>query len=299
MQQNKDTKKIGIINESSEKNAYTIFHTLNKMKISRIGQFFNSIKRCEVDVSDILILLLMMPFYHIKSVPVLVKSGLSESQGVQCGNSVFYDLKNNPKVNWRSLLYLVALRFKKLSEKMNPEAAIKVCAFIVDDSPIPKSGIKIELVSRVHDHVSCSYILGYKILVLGYWDGLSFYPLDFSLHREKGGQVDNVKQRLETANKRLRIQRQKEKEVAKTLATDQRTSRSIKKENKGKQNKRATKQIEQAIGTVKRTANKLRKSKTKYTELENKAIELRSELKETRRKHPDYGLTKEQMNQQF
>jgi len=299
MQQNKGSKKIGTIKESSEKNAYTIFHTLNKMKISRIGQFFNSVKRCGVDVSDILMLLLMMPFYHIKSIPLLVKSGISEMQDVECSNSVFYDLKNNPKINWRSLLYLVALRFNKLSQEMNPEAATKVRVFIADDSPLPKSGIKTELVSGMHDHVSCSYIFGYKILVLGYWDALSFYPLDFSLHREKGNRIYKAKQRLETANKRLRVQRKEVNKIERELITSRQTFKLIKKRNKHKQTKSATKQIEQAANAVKRKASKLKKSKAKYTELENKAIELRLELKETRRKHPDYGLTKKQMEQQF
>lgn len=299
MQQIKGIKKIGMVNDSPEKNVDTIFHTLSKMKIARIGQFFNSVKRCGINVSDILMLLLIMPFYHIKSVPLLVKSGLAKIQDVECGNSVFYDLKNNPNVNWRSLLYLVALRFKNLSVEMNPETVNEVRAFIADDSTIPKSGIKTELVSRVHDHVSCGYIFGYKILVLGYWDGLSFYPLDFSFHREKGKQADDAKQRLETANKRLSAQRQKVKELTLALTTTQQTFRLVKKENKGNQNKGANKQVSKAAGAVTRARGKLKNAGSKYTELEAKAIELRSELKEVRRKHPDYGLTKKQMGQQF
>ena len=185
MQQNKDIKNIYTIGNSDEKNANDIFRTLSIMKIMRIGQFFNSVKRCGVDVSDVILLLLLMPFHHFKSIPVLVKSGLGANHGIECSNSVFYDLKNNSKVNWRSLLYLVALRFKKLAEGINSEVVNNVRAFIFDDSPLPKSGIKTEFVSRVHDHVSGNFIFGYKILVMGYWDGLSFYPLDFSLHREK------------------------------------------------------------------------------------------------------------------
>ncbi|MFT6338238.1 MAG: hypothetical protein ACJATI_005010, partial [Halioglobus sp.] len=30
------------------------------------------------------------------------------------------------------------------------------------------------------------YLLGIKFLLIGYWDGKSFAPLDFSLHREPG-----------------------------------------------------------------------------------------------------------------
>ena len=159
--------------------------------------------------------------YHLKSVPLLVTSGLAQAQGVDCGNSVFYDLKNNPKVNWRSLLYLVVLRFRNLAGKLNPNLTGNVRAFIFDDSPLPKTSHKTELASRVHDHVSGSFILGYKILVMGYWDGLSFYPLDFSIHREKGGQIDSVKQILETANKRLKSQRQVLKETVQRFSEAQ------------------------------------------------------------------------------
>lgn len=43
-----------------------------------------------------------------------------------------------------------------------------------------------EKVSRMFDHVSKRFLLGFKLLTMGYWDGTSFIPLDFSLHREKG-----------------------------------------------------------------------------------------------------------------
>ncbi len=94
MQQNKDNKNIYTIGNDNEKNAHDIFRTLSIMKIKRIGQFFNSIKRCGVNISDVILLMLLMPFYHIKSVPALVKSGLGVNYGVECSNSVFYDLKN-------------------------------------------------------------------------------------------------------------------------------------------------------------------------------------------------------------
>ncbi len=42
------------------------------------------------------------------------------TQGIDCGNSVYYDLKINPKIYWRSLLYLVAVRFRNLAGKLNP-----------------------------------------------------------------------------------------------------------------------------------------------------------------------------------
>ena len=298
MQQNKGLKKIGIVSEDDVKNVETIFRTFSTMKIKRIGTFFNSIKRCGVDFSDIIILLLLMPFYQLKSIPLLVKSGITKLHGVECGNSVYYDLKNNPKVNWRSLLYLVVVRFRKLAVELNPNLSNNIRAFIFDDSPLPKTSHKTELVSRVHDHASGDFILGYKILVMGFWDGLSFYPLDFSIHREKGGQVDKVKKSLETVNKRLKSQR----EIMKGLVQAHKESLQIlkvtKKQNKGNQTKAAIKQIEKAKSKVKSTQQRINEGESTYIEIENKAIELRLELKKTRKQYPEYGLSKKQKEEQ-
>ena len=65
-----------------------------------------------------------------------------------------------------------------------------VRCIVFDDSTLPKTGRYIEKVSRVWDHVLNRCILGYKLLAMGYWDGVSFIPLDFSLHREKGKNAD-------------------------------------------------------------------------------------------------------------
>jgi hypothetical protein len=298
MQQNKGIPKIGTVGDDGAKNAETIFNVLSTMKIARIGKFFDSIKRCGVNVSDILMLLLLMPFFHIKSVPLLAKSNLAQAQGVDSGNSVYYDLKNNPKVNWRSLLFLVAMRFMDLAGKVNPNMANAIRAFIFDDSPLPKTSSKTELVSRVHDHVSGDFILGYKLLVMGYWDGLSFYPLDFSIHREKGGQIGTVKQSLEIANKRLKSQRHVLKEAAQGLSQAQQALKTARKENKGKPGKAAAKHTKQVAAKAKRAKQKMKEAGTKYAVLENKAILLRQELKETQKRCPIYGLPKNQMDEQ-
>lgn len=55
---------------------------------------------------------------------------------------------------------------------------------IFDDTSIAKTGKKIEGVSKIFDHVSHGYILGFKLLVTEYWNGSVFIPVDFSFHRE-------------------------------------------------------------------------------------------------------------------
>ncbi len=46
------------------------------------------------------------------------------------------------------------------------------------------------------------HILGYKLLVCGFWDGVSFIPLDFSLYKEKSGkELKKTKERLTKKSK--------------------------------------------------------------------------------------------------
>lgn len=86
---------------------------------------------------------------------------------------------------WRPLLFAVAKRFQKL---VNPQKEIASnSAFILDDTIEAKTGRRIEQISFVHDHVAGKKVnkLGFKNLTLGFFDGKSFTPLDFSLHSEQ------------------------------------------------------------------------------------------------------------------
>ena len=61
-----------------------------------------------------------------------------------------------------------------------------------------KTGKSIEHTGYVHDHVSQQFVLGYKILVAGYWDKASFIPIDFSIHREKrDSQINKAQKQIE------------------------------------------------------------------------------------------------------
>lgn len=104
---------------------------------------------------------------------------------IQAGKDVFYRLKNCPGICWRMVLLLFASRLKVLTEK-DSESAGGLRCMIFDDTLLEKTGKKIEKVSRMWDHVFHRCVLGFKLLLLCYWDGTSFIPMDFSLHRESG-----------------------------------------------------------------------------------------------------------------
>ena len=81
---------------------------------------------------------------------------------------------------------MFSLKFIKLVAAQGGNNSGAPRCLIFDDSDLPKTGRYIEKISRIWDHVSRRFILGYKLLAMGYWDGASFIPLDFSLHRERG-----------------------------------------------------------------------------------------------------------------
>jgi predicted nucleic acid-binding Zn finger protein len=129
---------------------------------------------------------------------------------VESGKDTFYRLKNNPGICWRLVLWLFAAKFKKLTETDNSSNAQHIKCMVFDDTVIAKTGLFIEKVSRVWDHVSNGYLLGFKLLLMGYWDGVSFIPLDFSYHRERG---KNKEKPFGLKKKELKKQYKKKREL--------------------------------------------------------------------------------------
>ena len=98
------------------------------------------------------------------------------------------------------LLTKITLRFHAILREHQVNTDEHDTCAILDDTTFQKSGIRIEGVSKVFDHVTHNFIYGMKCLTLALSDGKSCYPIDFSLHREKGKKKDyglTLKQRKE------------------------------------------------------------------------------------------------------
>jgi hypothetical protein len=96
------------------------------------------------------------------------------------GKDVIYRFLNETCYNWRrfyqSLSIKVVSRFESLT------SARRVRVFIIDDSVMSRQrSKKVELLARVYDHASGHFVRGYTLLTLGWSDGYSFAPLDFTL----------------------------------------------------------------------------------------------------------------------
>ena len=93
---------------------------------------------------------------------------------------VFYRFLNDPHFNWRRFYQLLCKKIVGQFETLTSANRIRV--YIVDDSPVKRDrSKKIELLARSFDHVTKRFFKGFQLLTLGWSDGFSFAPLDFSL----------------------------------------------------------------------------------------------------------------------
>jgi hypothetical protein len=180
------------INKISElKNGFTprwlepdfILSSLTCFSFSAVCKHLNPFKQRGYSFESVFSCLISLPFLGIRSVHSLTGSALSEH--IQAKKDVFYRMKNNSGICWRNIFWLFGVKFIKLAGTRGEKSDCPKC-LIFDDSDLPKTGRYIEKISRIYDHVSKRFILGYKLLAMGYWDSKSFIPLDFSLHRERG-----------------------------------------------------------------------------------------------------------------
>ncbi len=186
MQQNKNTKFKGelttIINEESGIES-KLESVMSLFAIKKQLSAFDSLKNRGHNLSDLLCCLILMSLQGVSNVFKLT----IQKQGVN--KDAYYSAKNNEYINWHQLLILTAHHFRWLISNRPSLQKEGITALIADDSPLKKTGKKMEKVSMIHDHVTNTYILGFKLLVLGFWDGGSFIPVSFSLHREKGSKL--------------------------------------------------------------------------------------------------------------
>ena len=169
---------------------------------------YSSIKQKGYKLTDVLIWLCV---FQIMGVSIYQATRQILSNLKLCGEKcVYYRLMENPQINWRGLYRRIVLKYYEIV-KSKGEEPIKgtIRCFIIDDTLIGKTGKLIEGVTKVFDHAKHKAVLGLKMLVLGYWDGMNFLSVDFSLHRELG---KNKKGGLTKREQRLQHTKVREKD---------------------------------------------------------------------------------------
>lgn len=109
-----------------------------------------------------------------------------------------YRFLNQSTFNWRRFLLLLSTltisKVNRLTDKSRPKV------FILDDSAYNRNrSKKVELLARCFDHASlkmCFY-KGFRMLTLGWSDGYTFMPIDFSLLSSKKTQINGISEQLD------------------------------------------------------------------------------------------------------
>lgn len=157
---------------------------LSEFNLTYIERHFAKLKARGVNGREIFRLLFVIRFLDFKNVHQLMSSGISSELSHK--KDVLYTFLNNPNIDWRRILWLFTKQaLKIIARKTDHDSAAPKC-LIIDDSILPKTGRAIEKIGKVYDHVKHVYTLGMKLLTLGYNDGKSFIPLDFTMHHEPG-----------------------------------------------------------------------------------------------------------------
>jgi len=175
--------KISNLNElypivrDEEKISEGVLGMIGRFDLKRLMKPLSGFKTRGISLMTILSTLILCRFRGL-SVYSMYKSGQ-----MQIDENSIYRMMNHSQMNWRSLLLSVAMQFLRIARQKGSDNQTIRC-FILDDTVIPKTGKTIEGISKIFDHVHNCFVLGFKMLTLGLWDGKSFLPLDFSLHRE-------------------------------------------------------------------------------------------------------------------
>lgn len=181
----KNLSELDWVSENNDRLSDSLTRLLKKFNLTQVGKILLAGKHKGICPQRIFMTLFLFPFFGIDNISNWIRSGL-------CGNTenkkdVYYEFINNPKIDWRKIVCLFTKGFVKTVKKHSEDTSEgSPKCLIVDDSLLEKTGKKMEFMGKAYDHCSHSYRLGMKLLTLGWWDGKSFLPLNFSFHQEPG-----------------------------------------------------------------------------------------------------------------
>lgn len=167
---------------NNEKTHGGVLGFYSQFKIARLIKPFEAIKSKGIGVG---ILIYFFCISRLRGLSICAMQQDKNKVLFSGDDNSFYRLMNNAHMNWRKLLLSFAKQFITLTQTHGDKNNNVKC-FIIDDTLLEKTGKTFEFMGRVFDHVTRKYLLGFKMLVLAYWDGKSLIAADFSLHREKG-----------------------------------------------------------------------------------------------------------------
>lgn len=163
-----------------------IMNVLSTINITERQMAFEKRRNCKFTCAQVIQLMILFPFFSIKNAANYCGSALQSLFG--CRKDMFYRVLSNDRIDWRRILRHVN---KKLAVNIAVRSDAKdtghPTCMIVDDTDMPKTGRKGEMLGRVFSHVdNRGSILGHKGLFLCRTDGRTQMLIDFTLLGEEG-----------------------------------------------------------------------------------------------------------------
>jgi Transposase DDE domain. len=159
---------------------------LGVINITERQMAFEKKPNCKFTCAQVIQMLILFPFFAVKNAANFCGSSLQAM--FDCRKDMFYRILSNDRIDWRHILRYVNKKLMNAicvrSDARNSE--YPVC-LIADDTDMPKTGRKGEMLGRVFSHVeNRGSILGHKGLFICRTDGRTQTLLDFTLQGEEG-----------------------------------------------------------------------------------------------------------------
>jgi len=112
------------------------------------------------------------------------------------GKDTVYRFLNHAQFSWRR--FLSNLSSGTIHTVTGLTAAERVKVLIVDDSMYDRNRSKsVELLARFRDHACGCYYKGFRMLTLGWSDGHTFIPVDFSLLSSLKSKINDISNKID------------------------------------------------------------------------------------------------------
>ncbi|WP_242966708.1 transposase [Desulfosporosinus sp. FKA] len=149
-------------------------------------------KRFGFSCSYLFKLIFVLIFYHKNWFRLLE----SERGELFSGKDAVYRFLNHSGYAWRRFLTLLSAETVKKVSSLTSTNRIK--AFIVDDSMYERNRSKtVELLAKFWDHAKGCHYLGFRMVTLGWSDGHTFLPIDFSLLSSTKSQINEISKKID------------------------------------------------------------------------------------------------------
>lgn len=163
-----------------------IMRVLGTINITERQMAFEKKPNCKFTCAQVIQMMILFPFFSIKNAGSYLGSSLQSL--FDCRKDMFYRVLSNDRIDWRHILRYVNKKLVTgISVRSDARNSGSPVCMIVDDTDMPKTGRKGEMLGRVYSHVgNRGSILGHKGLFLSRTDGRTQMLIDFTLQGEEG-----------------------------------------------------------------------------------------------------------------